>query len=87
MSTTSPVRRPSTARPIGEAGVTTHSRPSPPGPVSVIPAPTGARKTVRPSPVSSSSISTIATRVPEALLRWIAIVIALGVAGVYFARL
>ncbi len=29
----------------------------------------------------------IATRVPEALLRWVAIVIALGVAGVYFARL
>lgn len=29
----------------------------------------------------------IATRVPEAILRWVAIVVALSVAGVYFARL
>ncbi len=32
-STTSPTRRPSTARPIGELGVTTERNPSPPGPV------------------------------------------------------
>ena len=52
MSTTSPVRLPSTARPIGDSGVTTERWPSPPGPVSVMPAPTGARKNVRPSPLS-----------------------------------
>jgi uncharacterized protein len=29
----------------------------------------------------------VATRIPEALLRWVAILVALGVAGVYFAKL
>jgi hypothetical protein len=45
-STLSPTRWPSTALPMGETGVTTDKKPSPPGPDRAIPAPTGARKNV-----------------------------------------
>jgi hypothetical protein len=64
ISTVSPSSRPISALPSGDAGVTTVTNPSPSGIVSSIPAPTGARKMVR--PVCPSSISTMLPRPTQA---------------------
>lgn len=61
-STPSPTHLPISALPMGEEGVSTEMTPSPPGPASSVPAPTGSMTKVRSASPSSSSVdrSTIA---------------------------